>query len=301
MKKTVLSMALVAAVPAFAQEESAAPTLYGKANVAWQASDENGESFSELVSNASRIGVKGSLDLDNGIKGIYQAEFGVEYDDSDTFSQRNIFAGLEGNFGQVIAGKFDTPFKKAQKKVDLFSDLEGDIKSVISNSENRPSNSVQYTSPKYYGMQFIADVVNSEQEDVDNAYSMAVTWSGENAYVAYAQDTDVEGLDVTASRLAAQYDIGAFQLGALVENEQDDTAGTDNDGYMASLAYKVNAWTLKAQGGKSDIVAEGGKTYSLGADYKMSSKAKVYAYLTDESFDLLEDRQYVGIGTEFKF
>ena len=54
--------------------------------------------------------------------------------------------GIKGSFGTVWAGKHDTPTKLAQGKIDLFNDLEGDIKNTFE-GENRVSNIVAYSSP----------------------------------------------------------------------------------------------------------------------------------------------------------
>ncbi|MFC6979774.1 porin [Microbulbifer taiwanensis] len=124
MKKTVISLAVAAMVPAFASaQESEIIDFYGKANVDFQSADEGDGATTDIKSNASRLGVKGELPLDGiggtgGLKGIYKMEYQVDIDGEaeDTFEQRNIYAGLEGGFGQVIGGKFDTPLKVAQKK-----------------------------------------------------------------------------------------------------------------------------------------------------------------------------------------
>ena len=69
-------------LPTFA---SSGPIVYGKANVSFQFVDESstdGDSSSssdttELKSNASRLGVKGSLKASDEIKAIYKFEFEV--------------------------------------------------------------------------------------------------------------------------------------------------------------------------------------------------------------------------------
>jgi predicted porin len=56
---------------------------------------------------ASRIGVKGSEDLGNGLKAIYQVEFGINLNDTnnnvlsnaDSITYRNTFVGLAGDWG----------------------------------------------------------------------------------------------------------------------------------------------------------------------------------------------------------
>jgi len=313
MKKTALSLAIAAVLPTFANAEKVEvemPEFYGKVNVSVQNTQEEGKgSISELVSNASRLGVKGKIELKHGLEGIYQLEYETHVDDGEkeedqTFSQRNIFAGIKGDFGQVIVGKFDTPFKKAQSKIDLFNDLEGDIKSVISSHDNRKSNTIQYSTPKMSGLVATVAHIASEKEIVNDGTSSSLTFTQKNVYAAIAYDTDVEE-DTDALRLVAQYSVSDFTFGALWE--QDNTAGSDNDkeGWVYSAAYKLNSDVkLKAQYGESDIVEDNAETYSLGADYKLGSGAKAYAFVTDETYDKNlknESNQYYGVGLEYKF
>jgi predicted porin len=309
MKKTALSLAIAAVLPTFAHAEKVEvemPEFYGKVNVSVQNTQEEGKgSISELVSNASRLGVKGKIELKHGLEGIYKLEYETQVDDGDksgqTFAQRNIFAGIKGGFGQVIVGKFDTPFKKAQSKIDLFNDLEGDIKSVISSHDNRKSNTIQYSTPKMSGLVATVAHIASEVETVNDGTSSSLTFSQKNIYAAIAYDTDVEA-DTDALRLVAQYSVSDFTFGALWE--QDNTAGSDNDkeGWVYSAAYKLNSDVkLKAQYGESDIVKDNAETYSLGADYKLGKGAKAYAFVTDETYDENKSNQYYGVGLEYKF
>ncbi len=332
MKKTALSLAIAAVLPTFANAEKVEvemPEFYGKVNVSVQNTQEEGKgSISELVSNASRLGVKGKIELKHGIQAVYQAEFqynnagdnsktykgsaegtdslggeislDAEVKGSEVFSQRNTFAGIKGGFGQVIVGNFDTPLKKSQKKIDLFNDLEGDIKSVITNSDNRKANSIQYNTPKMAGLVATVAHIASEDETVNDGTSSSLTFSQKNVYAAIAYDTDVEkdGIDVT--RLVAQYSIAGITLGGLWETQQQ--SGDNKDGWVYSASYKLNSDVkLKAQYGESDIVKDNAETYSLGADYKLGKGAKAYAFVTDETYDENKSNQYYGVGLEYKF
>lgn len=325
MNKTALSLAIVAMIPAMAnaQDEDDVFDFYGKANVTYQAADEGDGSETDVQSNASRLGVKGEIALTDSIKGIYRMEYQVDMDGDadDTFSQRNIYAGLEGGFGQVIAGKFDTPVKVAQKKVDLFNDLEGDIKSLITSSDNREEDALQYTTPSFAGFKASAAYISNKNEVIgyevigqddngddilgdeitrDNGVSVSVAYDNNGVYMAYAVDQDVEGEDIDVQRFVAQYNIGPVQVGALFE-DQENANGDSVDGWIGSVAYKIEQWTLKAQYGQSDIKKEDGETYSLGVDYKFNSAAKVFGFYTDETADEGYDRSYAGIGAEYKF
>ena len=309
MKKTALSLAIAAVLPAFANAEKVEvemPEFYGKVNVSIQNTQEEGKgSISELVSNASRLGVKGKIELNHGLEGIYKLEYETQVDDGDkdgqTFTQRNIYAGIKGGFGQIIAGKFDTPLKKAQKKIDLFNDLEGDIKSVITKSDKRKENSIQYSTPKMSGLVATVAHIASEDETVNDGTSSSLTFTQKNVYAAIAYDTDVN-IDTDVLRLVAQYSMSDFTVAALWE--QDNRAGSDNDveGWVYSASYKLNSdIKLKAQYGESDIVKDNAETYSLGADYKLGEGAKAYAFVTDETFGDDTSNDYYGVGLEYKF
>ena len=307
MKKIALSLAIAATLPTFANAEKVEiekPEFYGKVNVSLQNTQEGDTSTSEVSSNASRLGVKGTAQLNHGLQGIYKAEYQTAVDDGDeggqTFSQRNIYAGIKGNFGQVIIGKFDTPLKKAQGKVDQFGDLEGDIKSAITNSDNRTANSVQYNTPTFSGLVATVSHIASEDETVNDGTSSSLTYTRKQFYAAIAYDTDVEANGIDVTRVAAQYTVAGIALGALWETQQQ--AGQNKDGWVYSAAYKLNSDVkLKAQYGESDIVMDNAKTYSLGVDYKLGDKTKTYAFVTDEEFGDNSSNEYYGIGLEQKF
>ncbi|HEY7771653.1 MAG TPA: porin [Marinagarivorans sp.] len=324
MKKQLsTAIALALCVPVVA---SAAPTLYGKANVSYASTKveqgESEESILEVASNASRIGVKGAEAISDNLEAIYQAEFEVAFDDGETsdgnvFSKRNIFVGVKGGFGSVIVGHFDTPLKRAQKKVDLFNDLYGDIKHIITRNENRGSNSLMYSSPNLSGFMLYADLIASEQDndavpegsERSNATSIAATYEANGFYGALAYDLDVEEEGSSAVRAVFQYNFESFQLGLLAEEYERP----DNDkvsGIMASFQYKLNDWALKAQFGQSDIVAEDGTSFSLGADYKISKNTKLFGFYTNDTFlagvdvdgnEIDYDANYLGLGMEVKF
>lgn len=306
MKKLVLAMA-VAAAPMAAMADASGPKFYGKVNVSVQNAKENdGESVIEVKSNASRLGVKGKFELDHGLKAVYKAEYEIAVDDgttndeNDAFKQRNIYGGIASQYGEVIVGLFDTPLKKVQKKVDLFNDLEGDIKNSITGNDKRTKNTIQYTSPKISGLQGKIAHVASEKADGREGTSLSITYNQDDIYLGYAFDTDVAAENLEVSRLVAQIKLDALTLGALYENQDNGTE--DDSGFLVSAAYKIGKTTLKTQLGQSDNKADDAETLSLGVDYKLAKKAKVFAYYTDNSFkDSAADDSFAGVGLEYKF
>src|SRR5690606_10717469 len=78
----------------------AGPTLYGKANISLNkhdAEDTTGttEDNWQLNSNASRLGVKGDVELEDGLKAIYQLEYEIAVDDGSAQS-KDIEADCDG-------------------------------------------------------------------------------------------------------------------------------------------------------------------------------------------------------------
>lgn len=310
MKKTALFLAMTSAA-VFAQAETVEvklPTFYGKLNVSQEfIQQEDAGNYSELNSNASRLGLKGNFALNDEITAIYQAEYQIDIDgvDDGAFSMRNTFVGAKGNFGKVQAGHFDTALKASQGKVDQFNDLKADIKKLVSNSENRESNIVRYQSPSLSGVVLTADHINAENGDeaqgtTHNGLSLSATFSQDNLYAAIAHDSEVEGEGVSTTRLAGSINLDTLTLGALWETE--DNNGESDDGMMISAALKLDgAVTLKGQFSSSDIVFEGATQITLGADYKLAKNAKVFGYLTDVDIDNAFGRQAFGAGVEYKF
>ncbi len=331
MKKSNLGacIALAAAVPCGVAAEV---TLYGKANLSFEKVDlkDQDESHTELMSNASRLGFKGSEKINDSLEAIYQLEYEVYVDDGEdvrsvggqrddrSFRQRNIFVGVKGGFGQVIGGHFDTPLKGAQGKVDVFNDLRGDIRSMITNNDHRLGNTVMYSSPKFAGFGAHLGYITSENEEVDEGKSAAVYFDNHGLYASVAFEQDVVDENSETLRAVLAYTIGGLQVGGLFE--QDDQEGApgladpeEQDGWLASVLYDFqNNWLVKAQYGESDIRYLDADTTSVGVDYKLSKNFTVFSFYTAdsaegepeldpaaESDDI--DREYFGLGVELKF
>ena len=323
MKKSLLALLIASVIPAAAFADV---VVYGKANVSVQNADEAEESKLELVSNASRIGVKGSEEINSGLKAIYQFEYQTEVDDgaggssNQTFTQRNIYVGLQGSGGTIIGGHFDTPVKTAQEKVDLFNDLEGDINYLV-DGETRSKNIVQYTTPASWGA-FAINIagVAAENNAADDGVSASVTYTTPAFYVALAAEQDVSAQTMDILRLVGRYTVGPVQLGALFEQSSvsASVAGTavdlDSDAWLLSAKYNAtDKFALKAQYGDVGmdvtagglVVDAGGDSLSLGADYLLSKNTTLFGYYTQETAEVdsdeVVDDNWIGVGIDLKF
>jgi predicted porin len=324
MKKALLPLMIASLLPAAAFADV---TVYGKANVAWQSSDKNvGGNYTELVNNASRIGLKGSEVINDDLKVIYQFEYETKVDDGSaggqTFSQRNIYVGLQGTGGTVMAGMFDTPLKLAQEKVDLFNDLVGDLKNVLE-GDVRAKNVVQYSSPAFSNITANVAYVNNEQDakNASNGYSASIVYNTKPIYLALAMDqnsklatdTKTAADDTEILRAVGRFTFGSVVLGAMWENYDNGTI--DEDGFLLSGQWNLtDKWALKLQHQASDMIQRDGKSTSFGVDYKLNKAAKLFGYYTtlederpvsatNSAVDNIKraDDKYVAIGLELNF
>ena len=304
--------ALLAALITFsAASNAAAVQVYGKANVSLNHTDASNSDTLKLNSNASRIGVKGSYEVSEGLKAIYKFEYETFIDDGDDgsgdeFKQRNIYAGFQGGFGTIIAGKHDTPTKLAQGKIDLFNDLpNADIKNVIQ-GENRVSNIVMYSTPKTNGLKAtVAFVPGDDTGGGEDGISSAVSYqSGDlSVTLAYDDGTAIDSSVETLTRLAAEYKVGNAKFGALFQQADEDT-GNEEDGYILSSSYKLaNGVILKGQYGESDNEKTEKTQIAVGADYKLNKKSKLFAYYSDIEAETSTSSSVstYAVGYEIKF
>ena len=308
MKFKILSMLLLVPVLYLQSEE---PTVYGKLWISVESQDTASGTEVDMVSNASRLGVKGSMDFGEGIEAIYQAEYEIDPVDGTadeskdrTFKQRNSFVGLKGSMGTIFLGKHDTATKKSQKKIDLFNDLAGDIKNILQ-GENRMSDLVGYTTPKINGFSATFNAIKGTEglgdDSIGDSTSTSFSYDSENFYIALAFDSELKGYDST--RLTLQIPFNRSQLGIMFQDSEKLSTGVEEDGYVISFSQKVgDKGTLKFQQAESDMKLDSGKQFSFGYDYKLSSKAKAFFFFTDLSGDnTSKEKEITGIGFEYKF
>jgi len=218
--KKILASAVAAAVFAPAIAMASGPTLYGKIHMSIDHSDNHGTgtgNYDEwsLNDNSSRIGVKGSEDLGNGLTVGYLIEWGTEMDNGgDTFTARNRAITLSGDWGTALAGVWTDPLSGLRGSVDLFGDRIGDLRNIVdmSTDESRYPNVVAYVTPNMNGL---------------------------TATVAYVFDHTAAsgiGLDGDISTMGMTNGIGA-------EGSDDNS---DDDAFAANLVYKNGPLMLGA-------------------------------------------------------
>lgn len=324
MNKIKLSI-LTSILIALSMNSYSAPKLYGNINIA--ADDQNG--IHDYISNASRLGVKGEIGLENGLIGIYKIEYQIdpvdgyaqdEKRDSDgnitksrmIATKRNSLIGIKGNWGLVKIGFHDTYLKLSQDKVDLFNDLRGDMKNAFS-GENRTSDFIGYESP-VFGRGFQIKYNFSDGGSVDNggignrdSNSYALSYKTEKFYASYAsEDNSSKSSGEDHTRIVIQVPIGKFKIGLI--DQESELGSSKDDSTLISISWKAtDKFTAKFQ--TMDRKDENGiiqdDITSLGLDYELSNKLKLFFYSTEHEDGVItisnQPEDYTGVGIEVKF
>jgi predicted porin len=325
---SILAMPVVAAETEAtkAPENKEVIDFYGKLNISLQASEEKGDSFNELKSNASRVGVKGKYHLDGGLTAIYKLEWQVNVNDSskDALTARNQWVGVKGGFGELTVGRSDTTLKVSQGKFDLFNDYEGDLKHLFV-GENRVTDSITYKSPVFSNFQVLSSYIIADDVEEKDPYSIGLLFGDlslkkTDFFLSISHDenmpVDFDGAngssDITEAlantRITGMYKFGDLRLGAMLVDTEVLSSGGSETGYAANVSYKIGKVLAKVQ--YQEFASEG--AVSVGADYKLGDKTKVYAWYTDREENIVEAAdgnsykfadagKYFAIGMEHKF
>jgi len=291
------AIALAVATPALAADVE----VYGKANVSFQYADEGTDGYTDFKSNASRFGLKGDYKLDDGLTVVYKYEMQIDLADEageDNLKSRNQYVGLKGSFGEILIGRNDTMLKQSQGKIDLFNDYNGDLKKTWK-GENRMGDSLTFKTKKFNNFQFGVTYIAEDEANGQDGISTALMYGDKtlkktNFYAAVAYDKDVKGYEI--ARAVGHFKVGGVKLGFGVQN-QEDGSGSDKSGYLANLAYPMDKTTFKAQ----YQTIEDDSTASIGVDYKLGKKTKIFAWLTNFDSEMSDDKTYLAIGIEHKF
>ncbi|MCU7937812.1 MAG: porin [gamma proteobacterium symbiont of Bathyaustriella thionipta] len=306
------------------------PVLYGKLQMSINALDNNGSTtagneYSEvsLNSNHSRLGIKGSEDLGNGMKVGYLIEWQVDMDGDGSNSggadlgERNRAVTLSGDWGTMLAGRWDTPVKSVGRKVDLFPERLGDNRNMNSNGvllDLRVPNVLAYVTPNMNGFSSTIGYVfdagtgfatpGAPADNSDNsAFSINGIYNNGPIYVGVGYqdvyDANVVGSDNQKTiRVAGSYAFGDFKvLGSYTDvSNAGTTDGWDTDIWSLGASYKMGNNTIKVQLTERDEYDDakdmpnsgdetGAKQWAIALDHTMSKRTTVYVEYADLSND----------------
>ncbi|MBI2276749.1 MAG: porin [Dechloromonas sp.] len=314
MQKKIIALAIagLASTAAFAQSNV---TIYGRADLGgmYRNGDSgavaNTEGKYEIASGlqaGSRIGFKGVEDLGNGLKAIFEIEYGTALDQNTggnraaTWTNRHSYVGLTGGFGTVVGGHLDGVRYGVFNAFDPFAGGTVGNFTQMTVQVDRASNAVAYISPKFAGFGAVlayATAIDSTEAAGNGIAGQAgndrtlntIMGTYDNGPISARLDyeqivpTNQEGKTWVATA-AASYDLGVVKVSALYDILKSDEGGAgytaNQHAWFVGLKAPVGKFTLKAVGGQLlDKLNDDNKNawkVGLGADYALSKRTNLY-------------------------
>lgn len=222
MNKKLIALAL-AALPAAAMADV---TMYGIMKIGVENSSwdygTGSHSQNKIDDYGSRLGFKGTEDLGDGLKAIWQVEAGIRLDgDQETtgkgtsFVTRDSFVGLDfGDFGKVRLGRLSTELNDPLSIIDFWEyDVGANGLGVFTRTGDRLNNAIRYDSADWYGFNFNAIYGAYEKKGTQPISAGSDIYK--NGYV---------------SGLGLNYQNSGFFASYGYEYRSDDFERTDSDG-----------------------------------------------------------------------
>ncbi|MFX4228666.1 MAG: porin [Porticoccaceae bacterium] len=231
----------------------------------------NGETG--ISSNTTKIGVRGRLAFKSNVEMLYQVEQFVDLDSDERidFSTRNTFLGISGNYGEVLVGRHDTPFKLVSSRYSILTDTIGDRRAILGASavdgnrlNRRADNMILWRNNKELSsgnfdwiVQYSPNANNSSgipNNDDRSMWGLWGQWRGQGFSAAIAHDSwsGIFAGEIGATRIAARKTYGPFTSALIYEHITHDLAGggqgiLDRDAWGANLVYASESWKYSFQ------------------------------------------------------
>ena len=279
-------LALLGSTAAFAQSSV---TLYGRVNTTVERQEVGNVKTTGLFDNSSRFGFKGTEDLGGGLKAGFQLESGFSSDDgaSDArgFFARQSEVNLSGGFGAVRLGRFTAEsYYATADYVSMHNHDTGSSSDAFYAYVMPDANKIAYRTPTFGGLTVDAAVALHEQAvGGKNAYDLAANYN--LGALALGAGYSKQG-DVNQFAVRALYTFGAFTVGGYVQRDEDAFVanGGKRNTFRLAGAYNMGASEFHVNVGRAgeykNLNDSDSTQYTLGYNYNLSKRTKVYGYYT---------------------
>ena len=330
MKKITLAALIVASFAAATAQAQSNVVVYGVVDLGLAKT--SGSSIVERENQASRIGFKGTEDLGNGLKAIFNLESEFKADTgaqatANTLFDRQAWVGLTGNFGTVYLGRTKDLLDGTLSRVDPFNTygVIGKINEPVMRGGQSPngaaaggsvvgasrvSNAVTYNSPTFSGFVVSGQYVASEIKDADSGYSVVATYdmgpaSAHAGYQKKVQTVANAAAEPTLWLVGGGYKFGPAKVTFDYSKADTDVAANGEfKSFLIGLAYDIGGGAIKAsyvkqkQDSRTVSGKETAKAFGLGYDYPLSKRTAVYGYAGRDQFS---DKSMYQLGMTHKF
>jgi predicted porin len=315
MKKSLVAVALLGAFAGVAQAQTAVQ-IYGNIDAGMIKRTDQTLNIGKRASNT--LGFKGTEDLGNGLKALFQIEMRYEPDTGTVENNtRPLFqgqtrVGLQGDFGMIRLGRGLTPFQEIVGSFEpwhglptpagFYTDIsiagfnstpldQGSNAAGAGQSNNRISNAIFYNSPVSNGFQVNASWATKEGA----AGGAVVTGIGPGA-VSYA--SGAEG-SVNPFSVAATYNNGpAAAMVAYERNAVESKVWSVAGSVAATPELKLMATYSRQDQEHTNTLRPKTKGWVLGATYAVGP-GKVLAGYGRKHIDNASSTKQYSLGYEY--
>ena len=322
MKKSLIALAALAAVGAASAQSSV--TLYGIADISAGVVEYDGISretgFNKANLQQSRVGIKGSEDLGNGLKAVFNYEHGFN-SANGAFTAgaeaRRAVVGLQGGFGSVLLGRDKLPLYRLTE--DTSADSISDFSTTNLVGEKR-TNGIHYAG-NFAGVGVSAAVGYDRHDDIttgandtqSTTYGLGLSYSTGPFMIGIAgeQLKEESGSPMVTDKKHTNYGIGGtydFTAAKLYANylvSDKDQAGSDDKEANIGVKVPFGAASFVAEAGWNDGEGYDGYDYNVGANYAFSKRTDAYvraARIDNKDYDTREEKTTkYAVGLRHKF
>jgi len=315
MKKSLLAVALLGAFAGAAHAQTAVQ-IYGNLDVGVSKTTDQTVNIGKRAANT--LGFKGTEDLGNGLKALFQLEMRYEPDTGTTEGNvRPIFqgqsrVGLQGDFGMVRLGRGLTPFQEVVGSFEpwhglptqsgFYTDISvagfnSDPLGVNGASNNRISNAIFYNSPVSNGFQVNASWAT--KEGTSNGASINTgTTVGVNNFGGAVYAAGAEG-SANPFSVAATYNNGpAAAMLAFEKNAVESKIWSAAASFAVTPELKLMGTYSHQNQEHVNVIHAKTKAWVLGATYAMGPGKLLAGYGQKDPDNSVKTKQ-MSLGYEY--
>ncbi len=313
MKKSLLALALLGAFAGVAQAQTAVQ-IYGTVDAGLIKRTDQTLAIGKRANNT--LGFKGTEELGNGLKALFQLEIRYE-PDTGTIEQgaggvqRPLFqgqsrVGLQGDFGMVRLGRGLTAFQESSTAFEPFHGLPtpagfqtdltvagytSDPLGFVGNSTNRFSNAFFYNSPEFAGFQINTTLATKEANN-----GAALIGRGTAAAPQYPANAEATATPFSVTGTYKNGPMGAML--AYERNAVETKLFSIAASVLATPEFKLMASYTRQDRGHTLATNPKTKAWVLGANYTMGP-GKVLAGYGQKSPDGFAKTKQFSLGYEY--
>lgn len=305
-KMTRIALATLAVMGATTAMAQSSVTLYGRINTTVEHQKLGDQSATGMVNNASRFGFRGTEDLGGGLKAGFVLESGFN-SDTGTGSgwthpttgmsfARQSEVNLSGGFGMVRLGNFvPESYYASADYVSMHNHDTGSSSDALYQDPVwfgglSTKNKIGYRTPTMGGLTVDASMSLHEKDPTLNyqkyGYDLAANYN--TGPLALGAGYSRVGADWQAS-LRGLYTFGQFTVGGYYQRSHQDSTrlgwmNGNRNNFRLSAMYAMGASEFHANVGRanswSNLSSSAATQFTLGYNYNLSKRTKVYTYYT---------------------